>query len=64
VVTRDRLAVYGGLGDRVATATQAQLLVEHWDPSAVCWYAGGHIGFMWSRRVAGFVQDRLDAMAS
>jgi hypothetical protein len=63
-VPRERLAVYGGLGDRVATAAQAQLLVEHWDPSSVCWYAGGHVGFMWSRRVTRFVQDRLDAMAS
>jgi hypothetical protein len=61
LVTRDRLAVFGGLGDRVATAGQAELLWEHWQRPPVCWYSGGHLGFMWSRKIAAFVDARLDA---
>ena len=57
----DQLAVFGGLGDRIATAKQAEKLWEHWDRPAVCWYPGGHIGFMWSGKVETFVDSRLDA---
>jgi pimeloyl-ACP methyl ester carboxylesterase len=57
----ERLAIYGGLGDRVATPAQAQLLSDHWAKAPVCWYPGGHIGFMWSGRVEHFVADQLDA---
>ncbi|MHB8466923.1 MAG: alpha/beta hydrolase family protein [Acidimicrobiales bacterium] len=56
----ERLAVYGGLGDRVATPGQAQLLWEHWGEPPVCWYPGGHIGFMWSGRVERFVHSWMD----
>jgi hypothetical protein len=57
----DRLAIYGGLGDRVATSAQAQLLWHHWGEPAVDWYPGGHLGFMWSSSVQRFVAQRLDA---
>jgi len=57
----ERLAVYGGLGDRVATAAQAQALWEHWGKPPMAWYPGGHIGFMWSGDVHRFVHGRLDA---
>jgi hypothetical protein len=56
----DRLGIYGGLGDRVATPAQAQMLWEHWGEPPISWYPGGHVGFMWSGRVGRFVERRMD----
>jgi hypothetical protein len=55
-----RLAVYAGIGDRMATPGQAQLLWEHWGRPEVCWYPGNHVGFFWSSKVDGFVTGVLD----
>jgi dienelactone hydrolase len=56
----DRLAVYGGIGDRMATPAQAQRLWEHWGHPEMCWYPGNHVGFFWSSKVDRFVTERLD----
>jgi dienelactone hydrolase len=61
VVAADRLAVYAGIGDRMATAGQAHRLVAHWGQPAVCWFPGNHVGFFWSSKVERFVGDRVDA---
>jgi hypothetical protein len=57
----DRLAVYGGIGDRMATPAQAQALWEHWERPEMCWYPGNHVGFFWSAKVERFVAARLTA---
>jgi dienelactone hydrolase len=56
----EQLAVYGGIGDRMATPAQAHLLWEHWGEPAMCWYPGNHVAFFWSSKVDQFVTSRLD----
>jgi dienelactone hydrolase len=40
---RDRLFVYGAVGDRLITPQQAEALWRHWDRPAILWLQGGHI---------------------
>jgi len=61
LVARERRFVYAGLGDRLATAGQAQGLWEHWERPPIEWYAGNHVGFLWSRQVDRFVRRSLAA---
>jgi len=55
----DRRFIFAGVGDRMATPTQARRLWEHWDRPRIAWYNGGHVGFFWSREVSQFVQEAL-----
>jgi len=59
----DRLAIYAGIGDRMATPAQAERLWQHWDQPEVCWYPGNHVAFFWSSKVDGFVTETLDRFA-
>lgn len=59
LVPRDHRFIYGGLGDRMATPAQAQQLWRHWDEPEVCWYAGNHVGYLWSGAVKDFVVHSL-----
>ncbi len=61
LVAHDRRFIYGGMGDRMATPAQAHRLWQHWDEPAICWYAGNHVGYLWSGAVKGFVADSLRA---
>ena len=59
LVPHDRRFVYGGLGDRMATPAQAQRLWAHWGEPSICWYAGNHVGYLWSGTVKDFVFESL-----
>jgi pimeloyl-ACP methyl ester carboxylesterase len=43
VLSRDRLMVIGGVGDRLAPPKHARLLWEHWDRCRLHWFPGNHI---------------------
>ena len=59
LVPHERRAIFAGLGDRMAVPTQAQALWEHWDEPRICWFPGNHVGFLWSSKVADFVDGVL-----
>jgi len=61
LVPHDRRFVFAGYGDRLATPAQAQRLWEHWDQPSINWYAGNHVGYLWSRQVADFLCQSLGA---
>ncbi len=56
---RDRRYVFAGMGDRMATPVQAQRLWEHWERPSICWYAGNHVGYLWSGAVRRFLTESL-----
>lgn len=58
-VPHDRRFIFAGLGDRMAVPTQAQALWEHWDEPTIRWFPGNHVGYLWSAKVAGFVDGVL-----
>ncbi|HEY5155163.1 MAG TPA: alpha/beta hydrolase, partial [Acidimicrobiales bacterium] len=58
-VARDRRFIYAGLGDRMAPPTQAHLLWKHWEEPEICWYAGNHVGYLWSKQVTSFLGRSL-----
>jgi dienelactone hydrolase len=43
LLPRERLFVYGAVGDRLITPQQAEALWRHWDRPAILWLQGGHI---------------------
>jgi hypothetical protein len=51
--------IFAGYGDRLARPDQAQRLWEHWDKPRISWYAGNHVGYLWSRQVSDFVVQSL-----
>ncbi|MCA1726307.1 MAG: alpha/beta hydrolase family protein [Actinobacteria bacterium] len=55
----ERLAIFAGLGDRMAPPSQATRLWEHWGQPRIAWYEGSHITFLWSGTVAAFIDDTL-----
>ncbi len=59
LVPPDRRYIFAGYGDRLATPDQARRLAEHWGGPEVSWYAGNHVGYLWSRQVTEFVEASL-----
>ena len=59
LVAPDRRYVFAGYGDRLATPDQARRLAEHWGGPTVSWYAGNHVGYLWSGQVTAFVEASL-----
>ena len=59
LVAPDRRYIFAGYGDRLATPGQARRLAEHWGDPVVSWYAGNHVGYMWSGQVTAFVEASL-----
>ena len=59
LVAPDRRYIFAGYGDRLATPDQARRLAEHWGSPKVSWYAGNHLGYLWSRQVTEFVEASL-----
>jgi len=55
----ERRFVYAGLGDRMATPAQAYRLWDHWGRPRISWYAGNHVGYIWSGKVNRFVAESL-----
>ena len=60
-VPEGRRFIFAGLGDRMAPPDQALALWRHWDEPEISWYAGNHVGYLWSRQVTTFVNDSLAA---
>lgn len=58
-VPHEDRAIFAGLGDRMAVPAQAQALWEHWDEPAIRWFPGNHVGYLWSSKVADFVDGVL-----
>jgi hypothetical protein len=59
LVTADRRYIFAGYGDRMATPDQARRLADHWDGPPVSWYAGNHVGYLWSKQVTAFIEASL-----
>ena len=59
LVPHERRSIFAGLGDRMAVPTQAQALWEHWDEPRIRWFPGNHVGYLWSSKVAAFVDGVL-----
>ncbi len=55
----DRRYIFAGYGDRLATPDQARRLAEHWGEPEVSWYAGNHVGYLWSGQVTDFLEASL-----
>jgi hypothetical protein len=64
LVPHDRRFIYAGLGDRMAIPAQAHALWEHWGQPTVSWFPGNHVGYLWSPKVAAFVDGVLDSTAA
>lgn len=58
-VPRERRFIFAGYGDRLARPEQAHMLWEHWERPEISWYAGNHVGYLWSKQVTRFVVDSL-----
>jgi hypothetical protein len=54
-----RRFIFAGYGDRLAPPHQAQALWEHWDQPRISWYAGNHVGYLWSKQVSDFLASSL-----
>jgi pimeloyl-ACP methyl ester carboxylesterase len=52
-------SIWAGRADRLVRPTQVRRLVAHWKDPSVCWYEGGHMGFLASRSVRGHVSRAL-----
>ncbi len=59
LVPADRRYIFAGYGDRLATPDQARRLSRHWGGPPVSWYAGNHVGYLWSRQVTRFLEASL-----
>jgi len=53
-------AIFAGLGDRLATTDQARRLRDHWGNPEMSWFAGNHVGYLWSDTAWQFVNDTLE----
>jgi hypothetical protein len=58
-VPHDRRFIFAGMGDRMATPAQARKLSSHWQEPSTCWYAGNHVGYLWSGAVRDFLTESL-----
>lgn len=55
----DSRAIFAGLGDRLATTYHARRLRDHWGDPETCWFAGNHVGYLWSDTAWEFVDSVL-----
>ncbi len=63
LVPHDRRFIFAGLGDRMAIPAQTQALWQHWDQSTISWFPGNHVGYLWSKKVAGFVDGIFEDLS-
>ncbi len=52
-------SIWAGTADRLVRPTQVRRLSTHWGEPEVCWYAGGHMGFLAARSVHRHVAQSL-----
>jgi pimeloyl-ACP methyl ester carboxylesterase len=58
-VPYERRYIFAGLADRMSTFGQARRLWLHWNRPTLAAYAGGHVGFFWSRTAKQLVDDAM-----
>jgi hypothetical protein len=63
-IPKERRFIFAGYGDRLALPDQAERLWQHWDRPTISWYAGSHVGYMFSRQVADFLAASLSECAT
>jgi len=51
--------IWAGRADRLVRPPQVARLIERWGDPDVCWYSGGHMGFLTARSVHDFVAESL-----
>jgi pimeloyl-ACP methyl ester carboxylesterase len=59
LVTRDRLFIFAGTGDRMSPPSQALALWRHWNEPKIRWFDVNHMAFIWNPSIAAFVRDAL-----
>ena len=52
-------SIWAGRADRLVRPSQVRRLVAHWGDPDVCWYAGGHMGFLTAASVRRHVAQAL-----
>lgn len=52
-------SIWAGRADRLVRPPQVQRLIAHWGNPDVCWYAGGHMGFLTARSVHRHISHAL-----
>ncbi len=60
LVPFEKRFIFAGLGDRMAVPSQTQALWHHWEEPTISWFPGNHVGYLWSKKVAGFVDGILE----
>ena len=57
---RDRRFILGSTADRLLDPVhQSAALWKHWERPSIHWLASGHVGHLWRRDTAAFVDDAL-----
>ncbi len=56
-VAHDRLAIFGGVGDRLVPAEHVANLERHWQSPASAWYQGSHVTFGREPHVRRLISD-------
>ena len=51
--------IWAGRADRLVRPSQVERLAAHWGGSEVCWYSGGHMGFLTARAVHDYIAQSL-----
>ena len=54
-------AIWAGRADRLVRPREVRRLIAHWGEPDVCWYTGGHMGFLRARSVQRHVVHALVA---
>ncbi len=58
-IARERLYLYAGIADRLASPDHAMALWNHWDRPRVAWYQGSHVSFLWEKDVKALLEEAL-----
>lgn len=59
LISKDRLFIYAGTGDRMSPPKQAIELWKHWDEPEIAWFDVNHMAFIWSGAINAFVRQSL-----
>jgi pimeloyl-ACP methyl ester carboxylesterase len=51
--------IWAGRADRLVRPPQVGRLAAHWGDPEMCWYAGGHMGFLTARSVHDYIAESL-----
>jgi pimeloyl-ACP methyl ester carboxylesterase len=51
--------IWAGRADRLVRPSEVKRLAAHWGGTEICWYAGGHMGFLAARSVHDYIAQSL-----